>query len=173
LIKVGRPHFDPERRRLAMLAEQLGIRPAIHFLDDVSEKDLPVLYSLADVCVMPSLYEGFGFPALEAMACGTPLVCARAASLPEIVGDAGIIVNCGSPGAGELAEGLRHVLTDNIRREELRASGLARAARFDWRDMVCQAINLYDGRRGARVDVARATKGCGAATTADPIGGMT
>jgi glycosyltransferase involved in cell wall biosynthesis len=89
LIKVGRAHFEDERRRLRELAANLGVLDAIHFLDDVPDDDLPLLYNLADVCVMPSLYEGFGFPVLEAMACGTPVVCANASSLPELVGDAG------------------------------------------------------------------------------------
>lgn len=84
LIKVGRAHFDAERHKLTYLAAQLGIGHAIHWLDDVPEDDLPLLYNLADVCVMPSRYEGFGLPVLEAMACGTPVVCAKAAALPEL-----------------------------------------------------------------------------------------
>lgn len=92
LIKVGRPHFRAERQRLIDLASRLGVREAIHFLDEVPEGDLPILYNIADVCVMASLYEGFGFPVLESMACGTPVVCAKAASLPELVTDTSSMV---------------------------------------------------------------------------------
>ena len=73
LIKVGRSHFERERQRLLELATKLEVRSAIHFLEDVSDQDLPLLYNLADLYVTPSLYEGFGFPVLEAMERGHSL----------------------------------------------------------------------------------------------------
>jgi glycosyltransferase involved in cell wall biosynthesis len=143
LIKVGRAHFDRERERLTELAVRLKIAPAIHFLDDVPESDLPFLYNLADVCVTPSLYEGFGFPVLEAMACGTPVVCARAASLPEIVGEGGLLVDCTLAAVSHLSAAIFQVLTEHSLREELGARGLARAAQFRWADTTARVIGAY------------------------------
>jgi glycosyltransferase involved in cell wall biosynthesis len=140
-IKVGRAHFASERQRLSELAVRLGVRQAIHFLDDVPEDDLPALYNLADVCVMPSLYEGFGFPALEAMACGTPVVCARASSLPEVVGTAGALVDPHDELA--LARTLAALLADEERRRQLGRGGREQAARFTWDRAVSETQRLY------------------------------
>jgi glycosyltransferase involved in cell wall biosynthesis len=142
LIKVGRAHFVQERRRLLALAQQTGVREAIHFLDDVPEQDLPLLYNLADACVLPSLYEGFGFPVLEAMACGTPVVCSNATSLPEVAGDAAVLVDC-TGGGGELAAALYRVLSDSALRFALGGKGLARAARFRWSNTARLAVGAY------------------------------
>ena len=96
----------------------------------VADEDLPTLYSAADVFAFPSFYEGFGLPPLEAMACGTPVVVSDAASLPEVVGDAGLAVPAEDTEA--LADTLERALLDNRLRAELRAAGLARAATFTW-----------------------------------------
>lgn len=152
LVKVGRAHFEHERRRLVNLAAELGLQRAIHWLDDVPENDLPALYSLADVCVMPSLYEGFGFPALEAMACGTPLVCARAASLPELVGDASLLFAPESDGVTEMAGAIRHVLDDQELYQALRARGLARAVMFQWSHTARQMSDLFRGAVAVSAD---------------------
>jgi len=85
LVKVGEPR-EPQRSALRRLAASLGISESVIFLDWVDESDLPLLYGVADVFAFPSLYEGFGIPPLEAMACGVPVVVARATSLPEVVG---------------------------------------------------------------------------------------
>jgi glycosyltransferase involved in cell wall biosynthesis len=140
-IKVGRAHFDSERRCLSELAGRLGVRQAIHFLDDVPEDDLPALYNLAEVCVMPSFYEGFGFPALEAMACGTPVVCAHASSLPEIVGTAGALVDPHDELA--LARMLTVLLGDEERRRRLGQGGRKQAAGFTWERAVSETQRLY------------------------------
>lgn len=132
LIKVGRAQFELERQRLVELAEQVGVRQAIHFLDDVPEMDLPLLYNLADVCVMPSLYEGFGFPVLEAMACGTPVVCAATSSLPELAGDAGLLFEIGPQAVEALAAAVQRILTDREFCQILRTKALAQAAKFTW-----------------------------------------
>jgi glycosyltransferase involved in cell wall biosynthesis len=141
LIKVGRPHFLAERQRLLALATQLGVSKAVYFLDDVPEEDLPLLYNLADVYVMPSLYEGFGFPVLEAMACGTPVVCARATSLTELVGDAGVLID--PQHEHELAQAIAAVLTNDALREELSARGVRRAAEFTWQRTINAALDVY------------------------------
>ncbi|HEX6292756.1 MAG TPA: glycosyltransferase family 1 protein [Herpetosiphonaceae bacterium] len=141
LIKVGRAHFEHERRRLHDLAAELGARSAIHFLDDVQEGDLPLLYNLADVCVMPSHYEGFGFPALEAMACGTPVVCARASSLPEIVGDAALQFE--PRDAHALAQAIVRYLTEPDLYQAMRSRSIAQAAAFTWARTTRQTLDLY------------------------------
>jgi glycosyltransferase involved in cell wall biosynthesis len=87
LLKVGKAHFEGERQRLIQLTHKLGIAHAVHFLDYVEEEDLPLFYNAAAAFVLPSQYEGFGLPALEAMACGTPTIVADATSLPELGGN--------------------------------------------------------------------------------------
>jgi len=96
----------------------------------VADADLPTLYSAADVFAFPSFYEGFGLPPLEAMACGTPVVVSDAASLPEVVGAAGLTVPAEDTDA--LANALEQALLDDPLRTRLRAAGLARAATFTW-----------------------------------------
>jgi len=120
---------------------ELDIEQHVIFTGYVPEADLPALYSGADLFVFPSLYEGFGLPPLEAMACGTPVVCSNAASLPEVVGDAAITVD---PYDVEgLAEAMQRVLTDTGLREELREKGLARAKRFTWERAAKETIAVY------------------------------
>lgn len=87
LVKVGAPAFAAHRRRNLELVEALGIGSVVRWIDEVSEEDLPLFYNLADLFALPSTFEGFGFPVLEALACGTPVVAARRASIPELVGD--------------------------------------------------------------------------------------
>jgi glycosyltransferase involved in cell wall biosynthesis len=141
LIKVGRSHFERERQRLTTVAIELGVRDAIHFLDDVPEDDLPLLYNLADLYVTPSLYEGFGFPVVEAMACGTPVVCAKAGSLPEIVANAGVqVFPCD---VSTLAGTLVALLTDPEKRRALRRSGQKQAAGFTWSEAVRRTTAAY------------------------------
>jgi glycosyltransferase involved in cell wall biosynthesis len=100
-----------------------------------------VLYRLAEVFVFPSLYEGFGLPALEAMACGTPVVTSNVSSLPEVTGDAAVLVD---PYEVEsIAEGMHRVLTDAALSAELRAKGIARAREFSWERSVARTRELY------------------------------
>jgi len=120
---------------------QLRLESHVFFTGYVPDADLPALYSGADLFVFPSLYEGFGLPPLEAMACGTPVVCSNAASLPEVVGDAGLLVD---PYDVEgLAEAMHRVLTDADLREELRRRGLARARQFTWERTARETVAVY------------------------------
>ncbi len=121
--------------------EELGVEEHVIFTGYVPDADLPAIYSGADVFVFPSLYEGFGLPPLEAMACGTPVVCSNAASLPEVVGDAAITVD---PHDVEgLAEAIHRVLADAGLREELRAKGLERAKLFTWERAARETLAVY------------------------------
>jgi len=107
----------------------------------VSEEDLAAVYSAADLCVVPSLYEGFGLPVLEAMACGTPVVCSRASSLPELGGDA--VLYFDPRDADEMGETVGRLARDASLREELRAKGMAQVARFSWERTARETMAVY------------------------------
>jgi glycosyltransferase involved in cell wall biosynthesis len=131
--------------------ERLGLQDEIVFTGFVPDEDLPALYSGADVFVMPSLYEGFGLPVLEAMACGTPVLTSDVSSLPEIASDAAILVNPMDVDA--LAEALERVCGDDYLRQNMRLAGLARAAQFSWRRCAEETREVY--RRVASMRVNR------------------
>ena len=111
--------------------ETLALGDWVIWVEDPPRDDLPALYSGAAALALPSHYEGFGLTALEAMACGTPPVVSDRSSLPEVVGDAGLLVD--PDDAGSIADALRCLLTDSALRNALRDAGLARAAMFTWR----------------------------------------
>ncbi len=106
------------------------VRERIRFLGYVENRDLPRYYQAAEICCYPSLYEGFGLPPLEAMACGTPVVTSNTSSLPEVVGDAALTVSPTDTTA--LAAALRNLLNDAPLRARLSAAGIARASHFSW-----------------------------------------
>lgn len=119
---------DRYRQALLKLSNILGLQERAIFTDFVYKEDLPYLYNAAEVFVFPSLYEGFGLPPLEAMACGTPVIAFKVASLPEVIGDAGILLDpCGPD---ELAKAIVSVLTDNVLKKSLIEKGLSRAKQF-------------------------------------------
>jgi glycosyltransferase involved in cell wall biosynthesis len=112
---------------------------------------MPLLYQGATALVCPSLWEGFGLPALEAMACGTPVLAADRGALPEVVGDAGILVDPANVDA--LREGLYTLAVQGTRREALRLAGLSRARQFSWRRSAEATLAVYREvlRRSSRV----------------------
>jgi glycosyltransferase involved in cell wall biosynthesis len=107
----------------------------------VTPEELLALYNAARMLVLPSLYEGFGLPVLEAMACGTPVVASRCGSLPEVVGDAGLLVDTAQPGA--LAEAIATLLTDPQARNRLIEAGFSRAREFSWTAAARATIEVY------------------------------
>jgi glycosyltransferase involved in cell wall biosynthesis len=121
--------------------EALRLNGHVRFLHGVPDTDLPGLYNAASVLATPSFYEGFGLPALEAMACGTPVVVADRASLPEVVGEAGLLVN--PDDVDDIARALNRVLTDEPLRARMRALGLAQAARFTWERTAQATLAVY------------------------------
>lgn len=114
---------------------------SIRWLGPVSEVDLPALYSAATAFIFPSLYEGFGLPVLEAMACGTPVICSNTSSLPEVAGTAALQVNPMDTAA--LATALKRVQGEADLRTELRMRGLTRAAEFTWTQTAATTLTLY------------------------------
>ena len=119
----------------------------VRFFGFVSDKTLASLYRLASVFVFPSLYEGFGLPPLEAMAAGTPVITSNVSSLPEVVGDAALLVDPLQP--EDIAEAMRRVLTDPALREDLRRRGLARAQHFSWERSIRRVRDIYGEVLGA------------------------
>ena len=109
---------------------ETGLEPRLRRLDYVPDQDLPALYSGATCVAIVSLYEGFGMPALEALACGAPLLIGNRGSLPEIGADAAIVVD--PLRIDDIARGLERIVADAALRQELRQNGLRRAAQFDW-----------------------------------------
>jgi glycosyltransferase involved in cell wall biosynthesis len=123
--------------------EELSLEDDVLFLGYVAEEHLPALYCLADLLVFPSLYEGFGLPPLEAMACGTPVITSNSSSLPEVVGEAGLMVPAQDPEA--LAETIAMVLADPGLREDLVRKGLSRASEFTWQAAGEKLLAIYQG----------------------------
>jgi glycosyltransferase involved in cell wall biosynthesis len=121
---------------------QLKLGDYVHFLENVPNKDLARLYNAASCLALPSHYEGFGLPPLEAMACGTPVVVSDRASLPEVVGDAGLLIDPDSP--EELSEALARVLQDSNLRASLRQRGLMRAGEFSWSRAAHETMAIYE-----------------------------
>ncbi len=122
--------------------KKTGMETEVDFLDFVPDEELAALFAACDAFVFPSLYEGFGLTPLEAMACGAPVVCSNASSLPEVLGDAAVLVNPRQ--VGEIAAAVERVITDRALREELRAKGIAQAAKFSWERAARETLAVYE-----------------------------
>jgi len=155
---------DLEDLKLLIIGDEISklpaLRHAVHrhklhkhvrFLGYVPDDQLAVLYRLAAVFVFPSLYEGFGLPPLEAMASGTPCVVSNVSSLPEVVGDAAVLVD--PHDIDSIVDGLRCVLTNPARADDMRRKGLERAREFSWERSVARTLEVYK-RIGAPLAVA-------------------
>jgi len=134
-------------RELRQLAQELGISDHLILTGFVSDRDLPALYSAARVYACPSLYEGFGFTVLEAMACGTPVVCSKRTSLPEVAGDAALYADPQSP--EEFAGALQRAFSDVSLRARLIQTGFANVQRFSWSRAAARALAAYRSAAGA------------------------
>ncbi len=114
---------------------------SVIFTGQIREQDKAPLFSAATVFAFPSLYEGFGIPVLEAMACGTPVVTSNLSALPEVAGDAGLLVDPYDTDA--ISEGIRTLLEEQPLREELARRGLERAGLFTWQQVADQTLKVY------------------------------
>jgi glycosyltransferase involved in cell wall biosynthesis len=133
---------DPKwKEGLVSLCSQLGIAERVSFVPRVGYELLPKVYAGADLLVMPSFIEGFGLPVLEAMACGTPVVCSRAASLPEVAGDAAEFFEPSS--VDDLAAAIERVLDSPERQATLCQKGLERAKEFSWEECALRHCEVY------------------------------
>jgi glycosyltransferase involved in cell wall biosynthesis len=128
-------------RETEVLIDALGIRESVRQLNNLNDEDLVILYNLADVLVFPSISEGFGWPPLEAMACGCPVVASNAGSLPEICGDACIYVR--ATDVDQIAEAIERVLAGNDLRESLIRRGQLQAAKFSWKSTAAEFLDLF------------------------------
>ena len=146
LVLVGKRAWLYEETLRAVAA--CGIAAQTIFTGYVPESDLPALYTGALCFVYPSYFEGFGLPPLEAMSCGTPVITGDRTSLPEVVGDAGLLVNPFDTQA--LAQALARLLDDESLRATLGDRGLRRAAQFNWRDNARQTLAVYEQVTGGR-----------------------
>jgi glycosyltransferase involved in cell wall biosynthesis len=133
--------------------EDLDLSGEVRFVGYVSAAELPWWYNAADLFVYPSLYEGFGLPPLEAMACGTPVVSSAVSSLPEVVGSGGLLVDPTDTEA--LASAMEHLVTDRDTHDSMRTAGLAQAQTFSWREAARRTVDSY--RRALATEGARAS----------------
>ncbi len=129
------------------LVDDLGLRNEVRMTGRLPASDLPGLYAGADLFVCPSLYEGFGLPVLEAMACGTPVVTSNVSSLPEVAGEAALLIDPRSE--AELAEAMIRALTDTSLRKQMRSSGLDQARRFSWERCARETLAVYEEAAGS------------------------
>lgn len=138
LVRIGAPFYRDE----AELASTLGLVDAIRYLGAVDERTLIAWYNAADVLVFPSLWEGFGAPPVEAMACGTPVVASNIPAIAEVVADAGMLVTADDPAA--VAHATEQILTTPVLAASLRQKGLERASHFTWARTAAGTLAVYD-----------------------------
>jgi glycosyltransferase involved in cell wall biosynthesis len=140
LLVIGQPAWRFEADHA--LVRELGMQREVRFLGYVPDDELPAFYAGADVFALPSLYEGFGLPVIEAMACGTPVLTSSTGATAEVAGDAALLADPLSVNA--IRDGLRRLLTNAELREDLRERGLARAARFSWTRAADETHEIYE-----------------------------
>ncbi len=141
LIKAGGPGHPSYRACFLKQAAHLGLDEWLTVVGEVPDADLSLLYSAADVLVLPSHVEGFGLPLLEAMACGVPVVCSDAGALPEVAGDAALVLRLDH--AGVLADAIAEVLEDASLQDRLVQEGLRRCQQFTWAHTAEQTARVY------------------------------
>jgi len=121
--------------------ERLGLAKDVKVLGYLPGRELPSLYNLAAMLVFPTLFEGFGIPLVEAMACGCPVVCSNATSIPEVVGDAGVFFDPSSP--DDMAEKIRSVWGSPDKADRMRAAGFERVKSFTWENAARKTVEVY------------------------------
>lgn len=140
LVLVGKEARDYDDT--AMLVDALRLKDRVIFTGFAAVPELPHLYNAADLCVYPSFYEGFGLPPLEAMACGTPVITSNTSSIPEIAGDAALLIN--PHDMYDLAEKMKQVLNSTAKQKQMQAAGLAQASKFTWEKCARETLAAYE-----------------------------
>jgi len=130
------------------MVETLNLADSVRFLGPIDNTDLPALYAGADLFIFPSLYEGFGLPVLESMACGTPVACSNTSSLPEVAGDAALLFD--PTDVDEMARVIHQLLGDQALRREMSAKGREQATRFTWERTAGETLAAYKNALRAR-----------------------
>jgi glycosyltransferase involved in cell wall biosynthesis len=143
LLILGMPAPFSPPVDIAGTARRCGMEDRIVQVDFVSDSDLLLLYNACGLFVYPSLYEGFGLPVIEAMACGTPVACSNVTSLPEVAGDA--VVYFDPTKVEEIADAIVRIVSDGAFQEELREAGMARASSFSWRRAAQETLEVFTG----------------------------
>jgi glycosyltransferase involved in cell wall biosynthesis len=139
LVIIGGQGWGNEE--LGKVVRESGLDERVRLAGYVPDEDLPILYRQAAAFVYPSLYEGFGLPPLEAMACGTPVITSNLSSIPEVVGDAAMLID--PYNTAEIAQAIASVLKNEGLRDNLRTSGLARSRLFNWDKTARETLSLY------------------------------
>lgn len=150
LVICGAKGWLNEYERILKMIGDSGVRDAVIFTDYVPDEDLPAIYSLADLFVYPSLYEGFGLPPIEASACGCPVIASNCSAIPEVVGDAGVLID--PLDINGLARAILNVIKDGSMRGRLKELGFKRARQFSWERTARETLDIYKGivREGKR-----------------------
>jgi glycosyltransferase involved in cell wall biosynthesis len=150
LVMVGDTHTDAFHtcfERVSALVKSLGVEDRVVFTGYLSDEDVVTLLNRATVLVLPSLMEGFGLPAVEAAACGCPVIATKESPLPELLGEGGIYIE---PNEEAIATALERVLADDALRARMQEQGMAAAQRLTWEDAGRQLISVIDGIGRAR-----------------------
>jgi glycosyltransferase involved in cell wall biosynthesis len=141
LLKVGTPNYIGVREKLLKQIAAMNLQKDVIFVGYLSEKELAEIYNAVDLFVFPSLYEGFGIPPLEAMACGTPVITSNTSSLPEVVGNAAIQAD--PYNVERFVEKMYEVLTNEDLKEEMTRKGLERSRLFSWDNSAKKTLKVY------------------------------
>ncbi len=128
--------------KLKMKIGEMGLKDHITFLGFLPSEELPLFYNMAVMLVFPSLYEGFGMPVIEAMACGCPVVCSRTSALPEVAGDAAVTFDPSSP--EEMSRVIWNLWEDEEKRNAMKERGLRRAEAFSWEKTAEKTLDVYE-----------------------------
>jgi glycosyltransferase involved in cell wall biosynthesis len=142
LLIVGTPSPFSPPVDIDGTAARCGLADRVLQVNYVSEEDLLLLYNACGLFAYPSIYEGFGLPVIEAMACGTPVVCSNTTSIPEVAGDAALYFD--PENTDEMAGAIASVLTDNALKGRLKNAGLKRASLFSWRRTAQETLSVFD-----------------------------
>lgn len=142
LVMTGRRYHQSDDSAIFEQIRELGLDASVIHIGEAEDQELPALYAGAEAFIFPSLHEGFGIPCVEAMLCGVPVIAAASGAIPEVVGEAALLVN-DPRNAQAFAHAIKQVLNDTTLRELLIARGLQRARQFDWTILAAQVLELY------------------------------
>jgi alpha-1,3-rhamnosyl/mannosyltransferase len=135
-------YWDDRYQNIKEFVTKEGLEKNVIFIGEIVEHDLPALYSGARLFVFPSRYEGFGLPILEAMACGTPVACSRASSIPKIAGEAVLFFD--PLNTSEISQTIHNIMTDSALWEKLGNEGIQQASLFTWEKTAAQVLAIYN-----------------------------